>query len=318
MCTAINETSVYHLFGRTFDLEKSYGEKTVITPRKFKFKYTREKMSNKGFAIIGTACVCDNVPLYYDAINEYGLCIAALNFPHYSNYFSAQPDKRNIASFEFIPWLLRQYCDVSSTIEALKNINITDDAFSANLLSTPLHWLIADKNSAITVESVETGLKIYNNAFGILTNSPPFPYHEANITNYMHLSSNTPQNFLCPNIELNPHSRGIGSFGLPGDFSSSSRFIRSFFAKSKTHHKNTIEDEVERFFHIMETVSIPSGCVETEMQEPVSTIYTSCADPQNGVYYYTTYNCRNIRNVHMFDYQIDGDTLIEIPMSFQS
>lgn len=315
MCTAVNETLFHHLFGRTFDFEKSYGEKTVITPRRFNFKYTHDGTSNKGFAIIGTAYVCDNIPLYYDAVNEHGLCIAALNFPLYSNYFPAQTKKCNVTSFEVIPWILRQHSNVSSALKALKDVNITADAFSADILPTPLHWLIADKNSAITVESVKSGLKIYHNPFGILTNSPPFPYHEANITNYMYLSSNTPQNFLCPKIELTPYSRGSGSFGLPGDFSSPSRFIRSFFAKSKTHHTNTITNEIGRFFHIMETVSIPCGCVESETQEPVSTIYTSCADPQNGIYYYTTYNCRNIRSVHMFNYPLDGDTLIEFSMN---
>jgi choloylglycine hydrolase len=33
------------------------------------------------YAMVGVATVIDNYPLYYDAANEHGLCIAGLNFP---------------------------------------------------------------------------------------------------------------------------------------------------------------------------------------------------------------------------------------------
>ena len=37
-----------------------------------------------------------------------------------------------------------------------------------------LHWIIADANEAITVESTESGLHVYDNPVGVLTNNPPF------------------------------------------------------------------------------------------------------------------------------------------------
>ena len=315
MCTAISDNHIHHLFGRTLDLEKSYGEKVVITPRNFNVRFIHEKNSASGHAIIGTAHAYKNFPLYYDAINECGLGIAALNFPSNAQYFSPKSKVCNIAAFELILWILRQCDCVKSAEKILKSANITNDYFANELPSTPLHWLIADKSSAITVESGKGGLKIYQNPFGILTNSPPFPYHMTNILNYLHISSSTPHNLLCPNISLTPYSRGMGGLGLPGDFSSSSRFVKAVFAKNKTLHEDDVLKEISRFFHIMDTVSQPRGCVEAEDGRPVSTVYTSCADTDSGIYYYTTYYCRKIRAVDMHDYDVNGPDLIGVEMS---
>ena len=37
-----------------------------------------------------------------------------------------------------------------------------------------LHWIIADRDEAITLESVREGIKIYDNPVGVLTNNPTF------------------------------------------------------------------------------------------------------------------------------------------------
>ena len=84
MCTAINETCGFHLFGRTLDLECSYGEKIVITPRGYKFHFLHEDENDRNYAIVGAAHVEDNIPLYYDGMNEHGLCVAALRFANLS------------------------------------------------------------------------------------------------------------------------------------------------------------------------------------------------------------------------------------------
>jgi choloylglycine hydrolase len=38
--------------------------------------------------MIGTAIVADDYPLYFDAVNEDGLCAAGLNFPGNAVYHS--------------------------------------------------------------------------------------------------------------------------------------------------------------------------------------------------------------------------------------
>lgn len=314
MCTAISSTGERHLFGRTLDLECSYSENVVITPRAFDFSFIYEKRQSQGLAMIGTAHVANGVPLYYDAVNEAGLCAAGLNFPQFAVYRPYEEGKRNIASFELIPWVLSQCRSLNEAITLLEDTNVTSDSYSPELPSTPLHWLISDKSGSIAAEPMENGLNIYSDPFGVLTNSPPFPFHLSNLSNYMGLSPSAPSNTLFPSTELAYYSRGLGAFGLPGDFSSASRFVRATFANAHTHKGISKQEQISGFFHVMDTVAQPKGCALTETGRPIYTVYTSCADTESGEYYFTTYGCRQIRCVRLTDSAKRSDTVTAFPM----
>ena len=86
MCTAISLNAKIHLFGRTLDLECSFFEKVIITPRNYKFDFSHTNSIQNHYAIIGIGIIKNNFPLYYDAVNEKGLGIAGLNFPNNANY----------------------------------------------------------------------------------------------------------------------------------------------------------------------------------------------------------------------------------------
>lgn len=313
MCTAISLFGDGHLFGRTLDLEYSYGESVVITPCEHPYHLRHEGVLSRHLAIIGTAYVKDGAPLYYDGMNEAGLAIAALNFPGKAVYRKARSDMRNIASFEVIPWVLSQCENVTDAVELLKDTNITDDEFDRALPSAPLHWIIADKECAVTVEPLGRGLDICDNHLGVLTNNPEFSYHMTNTSNYMSLSPIPPENHLCPDVKLDHYSRGMGAIGLPGDFSSSSRFVRAVYAKNNT--RVDMSDRISGFFHIMDTVSQPSGCAVSDEGKPIMTVYTSCADTERGIYYFTTYSNRRIRAARIAEDSTDSRSLICYPMS---
>ena len=86
MCTAVGDNQKYSMFGRTLDAECSYGEKLVITPRRFQISFLNEGKMYEHFAILGAARVEDDQPLYFDGVNERGLCAAALRFPNSAVY----------------------------------------------------------------------------------------------------------------------------------------------------------------------------------------------------------------------------------------
>jgi choloylglycine hydrolase len=150
-----------------------FGEKICITPRNFTFEFSNGEKLTSHYAMIGVA-VNESMPLYFDAVNEKGLCMAGLNFPCNAHYFKPLQGKDNVASFEFIPWILSQCDDVDDAEKLIDNVNITSDSFSEKLVATPLHWIIADKKKALTAESVASGLNVYENKYGVLTNEPPF------------------------------------------------------------------------------------------------------------------------------------------------
>ena len=100
----------------------------------------------------------------------------------------------------------------------------------------------------------------------------------------MGLNDLQPENMLAPCKDLKIYSRGMGALGLPGDWSSSSRFVRAVFVKEKIAPQ--AEKEKEVFFEILKSVSVPRGCVKSENGENVGTIYTSCMDMMDFKYYY--------------------------------
>ena len=315
MCTAATYKTKDFYFGRTLDIERSYNELLVITPRKFPFAFRTEAKSEKHYAIIGMAAVFDNQPLYYDAVNEKGLCMAGLNFP-YNAYYSqnSSNEKHNIAPFEFIPWILLRCADVDEAEKILEKTELVDIPFSKNLQNAPLHWLIADKNRALTVEPMKGGLKIHKNPIGILTNNPPFEMQLHNLNNYMHLSSKKPENNFSKEINFNVYSLGMGALGLPGDLSSQSRFVKAAFTKLNSVSSKKEANSVSQFFHILGSVEQQNGCVRLENGLYEKTLYTSCCNADKGIYYYTTYENRQLTAIDMNSEDLNSETLILYPL----
>ena len=205
MCTSISLLTKDHYFGRTLDLEYSYDEKVVITPRKYPFEFRFQKPVNQHFAIIGMATVVDRYPLYYEATNEKGLSMAALNFPDKTVYKDFDHQKNNICPFELIPWVLSKCESVEESKELLYSTNIISADFNDDFKSTPLHFMISDRDSSITVECVDDGLKIYYNPVSVLTNNPDFPTQIFNLNNYMSLTREEPETRFAEGFDFNKY-----------------------------------------------------------------------------------------------------------------
>ena len=308
MCTAVTYQTNHSYFGRTLDLEYSYNETVTITPRNFPFVFRKKGCMEQHYAIIGMATVVDDYPLYYEAANEHGLGMAGLNFPGNAYYFPVDEEKDNIAPFEFIPWILSQCKNVGEAKILLEKINLCNINFSEEFPLSPLHWIIADGECAITVESVAGGLKIYDNPVGVLTNNPTFDYHMMHLSDYMNLTHQVPENRFGK-IELKPYSRGMGAFGLPGDLSSASRFVRASFVKLNSISGNGEMESVSQFFHILGAVEQQRGCVRMSDGSYEITEYTSCINLDQGIYYYTTYENQCISAVNMHRCDLEGKEL---------
>lgn len=314
MCTAATYRTKDHYFGRTLDYEVSYGEEVVVTPRNFPFHFRHMGGLSSHYAIIGMATVAGEYPLYYDATNEKGLSMAGLNFPGNADYKPLAEGKDNVATFELIPWLLGQCATVEEAKAYLARMNLANTPFSPQFPVSPLHWIIADRDCAITVESVREGIRIYDNPVGVLTNNPPFDYQMTNLTNYMSLSTEPPENHFSDQLDLTPYSRGMGMLGLPGDLSSASRFVRVAFTKLHSVSGTSESESISQFFHILGSVAQQRGCVHMGEGKYEITIYTSCCNTDRGIYYYTTYENSQITGVDLHRENLDGQQLSRYPL----
>lgn len=314
MCTAITYRTKDFYFGRTLDYEHGWGEEVTIMPRNFPLLFRHGKSLAKHYAVIGMARVENNYPLYFDAVNEKGLAMAGLNFVGNAVYGKPEAGKDNIAQFELIPWILGQCSSVREAGKLLETIHITDTPFSDSLPAAQLHWIIADQEECITLEAVGEGLRIYGNPVGVLTNNPPFDMQMFHLNSYLNLTPKEPENRFSSQIDLKPHSRGMGALGLPGDFSSQSRFVRAAYVKLNSVSGNTEGESVSQFFHILNSVAQPRGCCHLGQGKYETTLYTACCNAARGIYYYTTYENQQISAVHLHRTNLDGNRLQRYPL----
>lgn len=314
MCTAITYATKDHYFGRNLDLEYSYDETVTVTPRNYPFAFRKVEGMDTHYALIGMAFVVDNYPLYYDATNEKGLSMAGLNFPGNADYKPYAEGKDNVSPFEFIPWILGQCATVADAEKRLERMNLVNINFTEQLPLSPLHWIIADQERSITVESVKEGMKIYNNPLGVLTNNPTFDFHLFQLNNYMGLSTKDPANLFSEQLDLRTYCRGMGAMGLPGDLSSGSRFIKAAFTKLNSVSGESESESISQFFHILGAVEMPRGCVRAEDGKYDITLYSSCCNADKGIYYYKTYENSQITGVDMHREDLDGAKLASYPL----
>ena len=307
MCTSLTFQTSDFYFGRNLDLEYNFGEKIVITPRQYPFIFKFAGTLSEHYAIIGTAQITDGCPLYAEAVNEKGLCLAALNFPGNAVYAEApESGKTNLAPFELFGFLLGTCATVKEAEEKLKAVCITHTAFKDGYPVAPLHWHIADKDRSLVLECIKDGMHLYENPVGVLTNNPPFPFQLTNLQNYMHLTSNPPENRFAPALKLAPYGQGMGALGLPGDASPASRFVRAAFCKWNSELPSGEEASVTQFFHILDNVAMVAGSVRTPENKLDRTTYSSCINASRGIYYYKTYNNNQISAVSMHKTDLDG------------
>lgn len=314
MCTVATYTTKDHYFGRNLDLEFSYNETVTVTPRNYPFQFRKVKALESHYAMIGTAFVVDNYPLYYDATNEKGLSMAGLNFPENADYKQEAEGKDNVTPFEFIPWILGQCSTIKEVKELLGRINLININFSEKLPLSPLHWMISDRNESITVESVKEGMKIYDNPVGILTNNPTFDIQIFNLNNYVNATREIPENRFSSAIALDVYSRGMGGIGIPGDLSSSSRFVKAVFTKLNSVSGTSESESISQFFHILGSVNQERGCVRLAEDTYEITIYSSCCNVDKGVYYYKTYENSQITGVDMHNENLDSQSIVSYPL----
>ena len=316
MCTAVTYKTKDTYFGRTLDYERSFGEEIVVTPRRYPFSFRNGARAVSHYAMVGMALAEDGYPLYFDAMNERGLYMAGLNFTDSARYSEGEDGTKRVAQFELIPYILGSCADLDEARELLLDISVTGEAFNESLPTARLHWLVADGEGAMTVEPLESGLAVYNNPVGVLTNEPPFDSQMRQLNNYMNLSPKEAKNRFSEKLQLKAYSRGMGAIGLPGDLSSQSRFVRAAFVKLNSVSGESEEESVSQFFHILGAVEQVRGCCSVDDGYEI-TRYSSCCSARQGIYYYTTYENRGISAVDMRCAQLDGEELERYPLEMR-
>lgn len=317
MCTSVlyaNQGIAY--FGRNLDLQFAMGNSVIVTPRNYKFEFKEIEPIESHAAMVGMAINADNYPLYFEAVNEFGVGIAGLNFSGFAKYNEEKVEgKVNIGSFELIPYLLSSAKSVEDLKKLAADINIRAINYNDHYAASPLHWLCADSKSSIVIEQTESGLHIYDNPLNVLTNQPEFPSQYYNFCNYLNLTGKYPENRIAPQEQIKIYGTGMGSNGLPGGLSSVERFVRAGFTVANSKADATDEACLTQYFHIMQSVGQADGCDQTSDMLYEITQYSSGANLETMDFYWTTYKNQQINGLHTKALNLDAADLMVYPVS---
>lgn len=313
MCTGIRfsdgKGNMY--FGRNLDWSVGYGQEVVVTPRGYRHESAFMGTIPAEFALIGMGIVQEGVPLYFDCGNEAGLAIAGLNFPGYADYEKDPVDgKTNIAAYEFPLWIAMRFGSVDEVEKALADVAIVAKPINDLYPVSMLHWLIGDSERSIVVEYTRNGLEIFQDDVDVLANQPGFSWHRENLRNYMNLDSDIPESVIWQEAEMRPFGSGSLMRGLPGDYYSTSRFVRAAYLNTHYPTKTTEEENVSRLFHTLAGVAMIDGAARMADGEYEKTIYTGGFSSLTKTYYYNTYEDPEIKRVCLQDCSLDSSEIL--------
>ena len=319
MCTAITlKTSEnHHLVGRSFDIHPMNDLSVALVPREFEYvnRVTNEEMKTK-YAVLGMGLFYENHILFCDGVNEKGLSCLMLQLSKFSTWsHKIRKDKVNIAPYDVAFWVLSNFSTISELMEGLKQLNIVALPDDQTALSTEIHWLVSDTSGqSIVIERTRDKLMIYNNKVGVLANSPTFDWHLNNLDCYINVKSEQPEETKWGQQMLSPYSNGFGTIGLPGDFSSPSRFVKAAFLRNHVNVGESDESAISECFHILDNFVVPRGVVETpKRKECHLTKYSACLCLETQLYYYKTSSNQQIQVIDLNKENLDAKGLKLFP-----
>ncbi len=153
-----------------------------------------------------------------DGMNTQGFSLGALYAAGFTKYAEYNPkDSRPVIGFfDLGTYLLSRAATVDEAIGLMEGLQIVQSALPLKagvfLKNIPVHFIMRDAtgNSAV-VESIDGKIVINEHAGNVMTNSPSYPEHLAQVKKYDNLD-------IRKDLKLT---------GLPGGFSSTERFARA-------------------------------------------------------------------------------------------
>ncbi len=307
-CTGIRlrTTDGSAIYARTLEFAPDMQSNILIIPRGKSFVGTLPdgheglRWTSK-YGVVGANTA--GLELIVDGVNERGLACGAFYHPGFASFpeVSDKNASQSIAAWQFMTWALTSCASVSEVIEALDQVELCNVVLPSMGFAPPMHFIVHDASGGCQViEYIDGKRRLYDNPVGVMTNAPTFDWHMTNLHNYVGLSRLNAATVEIDGMQISPFGQGSGFFGLPGDFSSPSRFVRATAFSRFAKPVKTGDDGVNLAAHILNSFDIVIGDVEDRGSNALErTQWTTYADMTNGAYYFRTYDNQTIRKVDL-------------------
>jgi len=321
------------VYGRTLEFGMDIKSKGIAVPRNHAMHGTGVegkpgtglKWTTK-YAAFGASAL--GLPIIVDGMNEKGLAGGMLYLPGISEYQEVSPSEsaNSIASYEMLVYALTNFATVDEAREGFRAIKVNRSPQKDFKGVVPLHLTLHDSSGkSLVIEYIGGELQISDNPTSVLTNAPQFSWHLTALGNYAGLSTADPKPMQVGDAKFGPPSSGGGMTGLPGDFSSPSRFVRAFFMKINAPTNLTSREQVGTAFHFLNNFDLPPGMVALSSGFGGSsggyeiTYYAAVSDLKNKVFYIRTHGNPTIQSIEMANLDLDAKQIryLDLKTSWQ-
>ncbi|MCP0886632.1 choloylglycine hydrolase family protein [Ligilactobacillus sp. WILCCON 0076] len=313
MCTALSFATEddTHFLARTMDFSFELEAQLIYIPREYEFsslvagtKYTTK------YGFIGAGRDVDGY-IFADGFNEKGFSIASLYFEKNAKYSTNNKEGAlNVASTDMVSWALGNIATVAEFEKRYSELNVVEKINPLLQTQVPLHWIVADSLGKTGVlEITAQGAKFYQNEVGVMTNSPEFLWHMNNLNHYVNLQPTDFTSKKYGDYETVSDGPGSGALGLPGDYTSASRFIRTTFLKQYSDHSAGVKNGVNAVLHVLNSVDIPKGVKITSKNVVDYTQYKGIMDLNNLSYYFMAYTDTKLAEVKLTKQLLEQATI---------
>lgn len=313
MCTTIgfayNEGQI---FGRTLELGMTLDNKILYMPKGKNKIQTLEKEYQSKYDTLGTGFY--DILSFGDGINEHGLMGSTNYFIGYATFADEPLEGRmNTDTANAFDYLLTSCKNIEEVRASAAQMNLLAEFNGEKGLTN--HFFFMDASGeTVVLEPKDGQLVAYENPYGVLTNSPEFPWHCENLKNYIQLK---PENTAVASVngeQIRQFGEGTGMLGLPGDFTPPSRFIRAAYYVSTTDKTLARNQAILQGFRILSQFDIPDGSViDPEEKRVNKTLYTAIMDTKQLSYHVKTHDNINLQNFYLKDFQTENEVkMIEL------
>ena len=226
-----------------------------------------------------------------EGLNEQGLSAGLFYFPQYGSYEAYDPALRSesLSDLQVVSYVLGQCATIDEVRHSLARLHI----IQADMRGSTIHWRFTDASGRqLILEIVDGQQQFFDSHLGILTNSPGYEWHLTNLTNYLNLHTGTAAATPLGPIERRPFGGGSGLLGLPGDYTSPSRFVRAAYMQTSAPRLADAASTVHQAFHLLNAFDIPIGMqyapTDSVPSIPSATQWTVASDVTHRILYYRT------------------------------
>ena len=268
MCTNFKLTAVDGsvVIARTMEFPDMLGTMVTAIPRGV--TYASSAPNSLGvtwttqYGVVGMDAI-GNTQYLTDGMNEAGLYAGVLYMPGFADYEdpTGEDPSSVISNMDICNFALTTCSTVDEVFEALGKLVIWGQPQDILKGVPPIHLVLHDKTGASGVVEFKDGKQVHMpNPVGVTTNAPYLDWHYNNLKVHLpSLHALNPAPVEVNGARFSPVSQGQGFMGIPGDGSSTSRYLRATgYVWTMIAQKDAPSQELAAF-HALNNFDIPDG-----------------------------------------------------------